>query len=75
LLVRRDGACLAAGADRLRGRLDKKATSISLLVALGVMADGKKFCLPSRTWAAKAKRLGLLFSTISSNAACERQSL
>ena len=42
----------------VRVRLDKKATSISLLVALGVRATARKCCLPSRTWAGRARPLG-----------------
>ena len=42
-----------------RVRLDKKATSVSLLVALGVRADGQKvLCSRSRPWAGKARRPG-----------------
>ena len=47
----------------VRVRLDKKATSISLLVALGVRDDGQKAPLAVRTWVGKAKRLGGLCST------------
>ena len=42
----------------VRVRLDKKATSISLLVALGVRADGQKVLLAIKnTWAGTANRL------------------
>jgi transposase-like protein len=56
----------------VRVRLDKKATSISLLVALGVRADGQKVLLAVKTWAARAKRPGGRCSTISSSAGCKR---
>jgi len=42
----------------VRVRLDKKATSISLLVALGVRADGQKVLLAIKNMAGRAKRLG-----------------
>ena len=58
----------------VRVRLDKKATSISLLVALGVREDGQKVLLAvknwrSRIWAAKARQPGERSSTILSNVA------
>ena len=53
----------------VRVRLDKKATSLSLLVALGVRADGQRCCWRSRAWVGKAKRLGELCSTTWSRAA------
>ena len=46
----------------VRVRLDKKATAISLLVALGVRSDGQKVL---RTWVGKAKGPGGLCSIIS----------
>ena len=42
----------------VRVRLDKKATSISLLVALGVRSTARRCCWRSRTWAGRAKRPG-----------------
>ena len=54
----------------VRVRLDRKATSISLLVVLGVRADGQKCCSRSRAWAARVPRPGALCSTISSSAGC-----
>jgi hypothetical protein len=42
----------------VRGRLDRKATWISLLVLFGVRADGKKVPLRSRALAAKEPRSG-----------------
>ena len=48
-----------------RVRLDRKATSISLLVGLGVRANGEKICWRSRAWAARARRPGARCSTIS----------
>ena len=53
----------------VRVRLDRKAALISLLVVLGVRADGQKV-LRSRAWAARAPRPGALSSTISSSARC-----
>ena len=54
----------------VRVRLDRKATAISLLVALGVRADGQKVLLAVQaTWAGKARRRGGRCSTILSNAA------
>ena len=53
----------------VRVRLDKKATSISLLVALGVRADGQKVLLAIKSWVGKAKWLGGLCSTTWSRAA------
>jgi len=47
-----------------RVRLDKRATSVSLLVALGVRADGQKCCSRSRPWAGKARRPAADCSTI-----------
>jgi transposase-like protein len=44
----------------VRVRLDRKATSISLLVVLGVRADGQKVLLATRAWAARAPRPGAL---------------
>jgi len=46
------------------GWLDRKATSISLLVVIGVREDGQKVLLRSRTWVERPPRLGVLFSTI-----------
>ena len=48
----------------VRVRLDKKATSISLLVALGVREDGQKVLLAVRIWEAKARQPGERSSTI-----------
>jgi putative transposase len=49
----------------VRVRLDKKTTSISLLVALGIRQDGQKVLLAVKNMAEKAKPPGGLFSTIS----------
>src|ERR1700760_2079546 len=54
----------------VRVRLDRKATSISLLVVLGVREDGQKGCSRSRAWAARAPRPGALSSPTSSIAGC-----
>src|SRR5271165_1212743 len=48
-----------------RVRLDRKSTSISLLVALASGRTARKFYWRSGTWAARAKPLGVRFSTIS----------
>jgi putative transposase len=45
-------------------RLDHKATAISLLVVLGVRADGQKVCSRSRPWAGRAATPGAASSTI-----------
>jgi putative transposase len=59
-----------AGTNTRRVRLDKKATSISVLVALGVRQDGQKVLLAiKRTWVEKAKLPGGLSSIIVSGAA------
>jgi putative transposase len=52
----------------VRVRLDKKSTSISVLLALGVRRDGQKVLLAVRRQAERAKPLGGRRSTISSNA-------
>jgi Transposase, Mutator family len=54
----------------VRVRLDRKATAISLLVVIGVRADGQKVLLGLKAWAAKAPKPGAPCSTISSNAVC-----
>ena len=46
----------------VRVRLDRKATSISLLVVIGVREDGQKV-LPAVTWAARRRRRGVRCST------------
>ena len=48
----------------VRVRLDRKATSISLLVVLGIRRDGQKVCWRCATWAAKARRPGAVCSMI-----------
>ena len=50
-------------------RLDRKATSISLLVVLGVREDGQKVLLALKNMVERVPRLGVLFSTIWSIAA------
>jgi len=49
----------------VRVRLDKKATSISLLVVLGVRSDGQKALLAIKNMVGKAKQPGGLCSIIS----------
>ena len=53
----------------VRVRLDRKATSISLLVVLGVREDGQKVLLALKNMVERVPRLGVLFSTIWSIAA------
>ena len=52
-----------------RVRLDRKATSISLLVAFGVRADGQKVLLAIKNMGGESEAVGGHCSTISSNAA------
>ena len=47
----------------VRVRLDRKATSISLLIVIGVRADGQKLLLAVKSMGAKAPRLGSRCST------------
>ena len=54
----------------VRVRLDRKATSISLLVVLGVRADGQKMLLAIKSMGGRAPRPGAMSSTISSSAVC-----
>ena len=54
----------------VRVRLDRQATAISLLVVIGVRADGQKVLLAVKSMGAKAPRPGAPCSTISSSAAC-----
>lgn len=58
----------------VRVRLDRKATAISLLVALGVRADGQKVLLAIRSMGGEAKPPGARCSTTSSGAVCRRPS-
>jgi Transposase, Mutator family len=55
----------------VRVRLDRKATAISLLVVIGVHADGQKLLLAVKAWAERAPRPGGRCSTISSGVACD----
>jgi putative transposase len=57
-----------------RVRLDKKATSLSLLVALGVRADGQKVLLTIETMGGKSEAAWRTLPTISSGADCRRSS-
>ena len=52
----------------VRVRLDRKATAISLLVVIGVRADGQKVLLAVKSMG--PPKLGALCSTISSSAGC-----
>jgi hypothetical protein len=58
----------------VRVRLDRKASNISLLVALGVVPTARRCCWRSRTWAARARPPGGRCSTISLLAGCGRPS-
>jgi putative transposase len=53
----------------VRVRLDKKATSISLLVALGVPQGGQKVLLAIKNVGGESEAAGGRSSTIRSNAA------
>ena len=54
----------------IRTRLDRKATNISVLAAIGVRRDGRdRCCCPSRIWAARAARPGASSSPISTRGA------
>src|SRR4051812_19009942 len=63
----------------VRVRLDRKATSISLLVVIGIREDGQKVLLAvknmgrSRTWAERRRPPGGRCSTILSRASCAGQ--
>jgi transposase-like protein len=54
--------------------LDRKATSISLLVVIGVRETARKCFWRSGTWAARRQRHGVRCSTISSPAICAGRS-
>ena len=59
----------------VRVRLDRKATSISLLVVIGVRVDGQKVLLAIKSMGGETRpRPGAPFSTISSLAACAGRS-
>ena len=58
----------------VRVRLDRKATSIVLLVVLGVREDGQKVLLAVKNRGARPARLGAPSSTISSSAGCASRS-
>ncbi len=62
-----DGTCVKV-------RLDRKATSISILVAMGVRRDGQKVLLAVRTWAVSPRLPGGLCWTICWRARWPRQS-
>ena len=47
----------------VRVRLDRKATTISLLVVIGVAPTARRCCWRSRAWAEKARKLGARSST------------
>ena len=52
----------------IRTRLDRKATNISVLAAIGVRRDGQKVLLSIRQMAGRAPRPGASSSTISTPA-------
>ena len=58
----------------VRVRLDKRATSLSVLVALGVRREARRCCLPCATWAAKARQPGARSSMTWSPGAWQRPS-
>ena len=47
----------------IKTRLDRKATNISVLAAIGVRRDGQKVLLSIGIWAEKARRRGASSST------------
>ena len=55
-------------------RLDKRATGISMLVALDVRRDGRRFFLACETWAARASCLARSSWTTWSPASSPRRS-
>lgn len=57
----------------VRVRVDRKATSISLLVVPASAATGRRCCWRSGTWAARARPPGGCCSTISSSTGCRRR--
>src|SRR3954466_4718017 len=57
----------------VRVRLDRKATSVSLLVVLGVRRDGQKVLLAVRNMAARARLPGAVCWTIWSRVVCPRR--
>ena len=54
----------------VRTRIDKRATNVSVLAAIGVRRDGQKVLLAIETWAAKARQPGPASSAIAMHAAC-----
>ena len=58
----------------VRVRLDRRATSIVLLVVLGVREDGQKVLLAIKNMGGETVRLGAPSSTTSSSAGCASQS-
>jgi transposase-like protein len=57
-----------------RVRLDRRATSISLLIALGVRADGQKMLLAIKSMGGEGEAACARCSTISSGVDCRRRS-
>ena len=55
----------------VRVRLDRKATSVSLLVVLGVREDGQKVLLAIKSMGGESTEAGAPSSTISSSAVCD----
>ena len=55
----------------VRVRLDRKATSISLLVVLGMRADGQKVLLAIKSMGGESTEAWRACSTISSSAVCD----
>ena len=68
-LSRADYVRLILDGTLVRVRVDRQVTAFSLLVTLGVRADGQYILLSCATWAARARRRGARCSTTCSNAA------
>src|SRR5438045_4172192 len=63
-LAKEDVVRLILDGTVVRVRLDRKATSISLLVVLGIRRDGQRCCWRCATWAARARLRGAVCSMI-----------
>lgn len=57
----------------IKVRLDRKATTLSILVVLGVRADGQKVLLALRAMGGESEAAGAKSSTISWRADCARR--
>src|SRR3954466_6398084 len=72
-LAREDIVRLVLDGTVVRVRLDRKATSVSLLVVLGIRRDGQKVLLAVRNMAARARLPGAVCWTIWSRVVCPRR--